>query len=103
MKREHCNHLIMRDPLFTQPLNYFPIITRYYPFNSSTYLSPILHMSLNEISIIFSLKYYLHNYLLEMVEEIYMMPFLRINPSDIPIDYKAHPYFEMLVKNMFNF
>ena len=71
----------MRDPLFTQPLNYFPIITKYDPFKSFTYLSQILHMSPNQISMIFSLEYSLHNYLLEMMEEIYVKSFLWINPS----------------------
>ena len=93
----------MRDPLSTQPLNYFPIITRYDPFKSSTYLSQILHISLNQISMIFSLEYSLHNYLLEMMEEIYVKSFILINPSHIPTHYKAHPYFEILVKNMLIF
>ena len=66
---EEDNHLTMRYPLFIQPLNYFPITTRYDPFKSSTYLSQFLHMSLNQISMIFSLEYSLHNYLLEIVEE----------------------------------
>ena len=107
MKREH-SLLYMKEITISlweihYSLNYFPIITRYDPFKSSTYLSKILHMSLNQISMIFSLEYSLHNYLLETVEEIYVKSFLWINPSHIPTHYKAHPYFWDISEKHVNF
>ena len=89
---EGDNHLIMGDPLFSQPLSTNVLLLQdMIPLNPPhvSHNSKIRYA--NQISMIFSLEYSFNNHLLEMVEEIFEKSFLGINPSHIPTHCKSHP------------